>query len=140
MVVKLQLGSIPERPGARARCVRYHIWAESAADAEEYETVRDANHAMDLARELAVGPHTVNGRPPTPCEDGDYQPLFLIWLSVTNTHARTSRYALDRHRFPGCPARVSERAMELYRELQSMIDAGVETLREQKAAKRADRQ
>lgn len=137
MVVKLQLGSTPERPGARARCVRYHIWAESA---EDDETVRDANHALYLARKLAVGPHTVNGRPPTPREDGDYQPLFLIWLSVTNTRARTSRYALDRHRFPGCPARVSEHAMELYRELQSMIAAGVETLREQKAAKRADRQ
>lgn len=132
MVVKLQLGSVPEQPGARARCVRYHIWAE---DVEEDETLRDSNHAIELARQLAVGPHTVNGRPPLPYEDNGYKPLFLIWISVTNTRAKTSRYAIDRYRFPGCPARVSERAMEMYAALKSMIDEGVELLRTQKAEK-----
>lgn len=110
--------------GAYAQLYAYPLNERGDAD-----TVRDANHALDIVRKLAGdgGQYFKEGTPPK-----DARRLFSVWMQISNTHKGTSRYHADYQRLPGCPQSVAGAMMDIYRAIKSVLRESRAALRERK--------
>ena len=104
-------------------------------------TVRDANLALDIVHELTDpldGEESpiIKGEPPRGAE---YQPLWEIVITVSNTHKDISFQKADYRKFPGCPVCASESMMDVFAAVKKALRRGLKGYRERKAAKKKAR-
>lgn len=104
-------------------------------------TVRDANLALDIVNELTEvqdGEQSpiIKGEPPRGAE---YQPLWKILITVSNTHKDVSFQKANYRKFDGCPVCASEAMMDVYGAVKKALRRGLKGYRERRAAKKKAR-
>lgn len=129
MRVIIELGSVPtEIPGRR--WVVYHSWSESVQTDEAADRLMDVNHARQIVERICKpGSPVLDGRP----DEEGYQPLFAVYVDVSNTHRRVSSYRVDyARRAEHVPMKVSQEGMCI----KAAVDRAIREGREKEIRRR----
>ena len=136
MLVVLDSVALPPFPEAPSvRPVRMFAHTREEADEENRaDTVRDANHALQIVKRLCGGVIT-EGEPPRE----NVVSLWTIQLQVSGTRRAHSCYRVAYHKFNGCPLPHIDMMMEIYHAVKRVLRECREDYRRAKDEKKARR-
>ena len=81
--------------------------------------VRDANHARQIVRNLAVAESVfVDSEPP---RGEGYTPMWVVQISVLGTRQHITRYRCAYRKFDGCPLVAIGWMMDIYHSIKKIL-------------------
>lgn len=105
---------------------------EEAEEENRADTVRDANHALQIVKRLCGGT-IAEGEPP---RENVIQ-LWTIQLQVSGTRRAHSCYRVAYHKFNGCPLPHVSLMMEIYHAIKRVLRECREDYRREQAERKA---
>ena len=132
MLVVIESVALPPKPETPdARLVQLFAYTrEEAGEANRTDTVRDANHALQIVKRL-VGGVIAEGAPPRE----NVVPLWTIQLQVSGTRRVHSCYRVAYRKHGGCPLPHIDLMMETYHAIKRVLRECREDYRRAKEAK-----
>lgn len=109
-----------------------HMWDSEyytfQVESEE-ASLRSTRHTMNLVQELANGEDSSWRNEKPEMIEGEFVPWFSIIISVSDTHKKISKYAIDYRKWDSCPLNVIDAGMGIYRQIKRNIKAAVKARR-----------
>ena len=129
------LPALPETPDARP--LRLHAYTREEADAENRaDTVRDANHALQIVKRLCGGDGAIaEGRPPAGA-----RLMWTVQIQISGTRRGRTNGRAAYHKESGCRLVDIDYMMEIYHAVKRVLRECRVDYRREREAKRAKRE